>query len=206
MIPSLTAALVALALGAAAPAALAQSSPQDKRAQSSQPQSGRQAQSASEPQKAAGLSKQDRQYFRDMAQANLAEVETGKLAQQQASSGEVKQYAERMVEDHGRMMQEQERMAGAKGLQMPTQPKKEHQAAVQKLKKAKGEQFDRAYMSQMVQDHEKTLKLVQQAAKNAKDAELKAMAQKAEPDIKEHLQLAKDLSDRASAGASKPGK
>jgi putative membrane protein len=186
----LTAALVAVGLGAAAPAALAQSTPQDKRAQSSSAQS----------QKKSALSKQDQQYFRDIAQANLAEVETGKLAQQQASSGQVKEFAEHMVEDHGRMMQEQEQMASAKGLQMPRQPKKEHQAALDKLKKAKGEQFDTAYMSQMVKDHEKALKTVQEAAKKAKDPELKAMAQKAEPDIKKHLEMAKQISDSASAG------
>ena len=75
-------------------------------------------------------------------------------------------------------------------------------AALEKLRKAKGEEFDRAYMSQMVKDHEKALKTVQQAAKNAKDPELKQMAQKAEPDIEKHLQMAKQLSDSASAGGS----
>ncbi|HEX2199528.1 MAG TPA: DUF4142 domain-containing protein [Burkholderiales bacterium] len=202
--------LVALALGAAAPAALAQSAPADKRASSDSAseaktqkdrQTQRQAQKKGEKgDKGGSLAKQDQQYFRDMAQANLAEVETGKLAQQQASNEQVKEYAEHMVKDHGQMMQEQEQMASAKGLQMPKQPKKEHQAALKKLQNAKGEQFDRAYMSQMVKDHEKTLKLVREASKNAKDPELKAMAQKAEPDIEKHLQMAKQLSDRASAG------
>jgi uncharacterized protein (DUF305 family) len=55
-------------------------------------------------------------------------------------------------------------------------------------------------MSQMVKDHEKALKTVQQAAKNAKDPQVKQMAQKAEPDIEKHLQMAKQLSDSASAG------
>jgi putative membrane protein len=155
--------------------------------------------------KKGSLAKQDQQYFRDLAQDNMAEVETGKLAQQQASSNNVKSFARRMVGDHGRMLEEQRQMASAKGIEMPKQPKKEQQAALQKLKKAKGEQFDRAYMSHMVEDHQKALKLVQDTAKNAKDPQLKAMAQKAEPVIEEHLQMAKELSDRASAGASKPG-
>lgn len=199
--------LVALALGGAAPAVLAQSAPADKRASSdsaseSKTQKDRQTQRQAQKkgEKGGSLAKQDQQYFRDMAHANLAEVETGKLAQQQASNEQVKEYAEHMVKDHGQMMQEQEQMASAKGLQMPKQPKKEHQAALKKLQNAKGEQFDRAYMSQMVKDHEKTLKLVREASKNAKDPELKAMAQKATPDIEKHLQMAKRLSDRASAG------
>lgn len=52
------------------------------------------------------------------------------------------------------------------------------------------------YGEQMVEDHEKALKLAQDAAKNAKDPELKAMAQKAAPDIQQHLQMAKQLSDK----------
>ena len=205
MIPRLTAVLAALALGAAAPAALGQSAPADKRA-SSPPSSAK----SSQAQKKGGLAKQDQQYFRDLAQANLAEVEAGKLAQQQASSEAVKEYGEQMVEDHGKMLEEQKKMAQSKGMQLPRQPNKEQQAAMKKLKEAKGERFDRAFMSLMVKDHEKALKLAQDAAKNAKDPELKAMAQKAAPDIQEHLQMAQQLSDKASAGGSatrsKPGK
>ena len=192
----LTVALAALTLAAASPAVLAQSPSKDA-------PSGKQA---SQPQKKlGGMAKQDHQYFREIAQASMAEVEAGKLAQQQAGADEVKKYAEEMVQDHGKMMQEQERLAQSKGVPMPKEPKKEHQSALKKLQKAQGEQFDRAYMSQMVQDHEKALKTVKEAAQKAKDPELKAMAQKAQPDIERHLQMARQISDQASAGASGKG-
>lgn len=154
--------------------------------------------------KKGAIAKQDQQYFRSLAQDNMAEVEAGKLAEQRAGSNNVKTFARRMVGDHGRMLEEQRELAKSAGFEMPKQPGKEHQAALQKLKKVKsGEQFDRAYMSQMVKDHEKTLQLVQQTASNAKHAELKAAAEKAEPVIEEHLKMAKEISDSASAGASK---
>ena len=156
-----------------------------------------------QPKKGA-IAKQDQQYFSRLAQDNMAEVQAGKLAEKQASSNNVKTFARRMIGDHGRMLEEQRELAKSTGFQMPKQPGKEHQAAMEKLKKAKsGEQFDRAYMSQMVKDHEKTLQLVQQTARNAKNGELKAMAEKAEPVIEEHLKMAKEISDAASAGASK---
>ena len=60
-------------------------------------------------------------------------------------------------------------MAKAKGVSLPKQPKKEHQSALKKLEKASGAEFDRAYMDQMVKDHEKTLQLLQETAKNAKE-------------------------------------
>lgn len=148
------------------------------------------------------LARQDARYFREMAQDNLAEVQAGKLAQQRAQNDEVKQFAEKMVEDHGRMLEEQRTMAKSKGVDMPRQPAKAQQSAMRKLRDAKGGQFDRAYMSHMVEDHEKGLKKVREAAKNAKDPELKAMAEKAAPDIEKHLQMAKQISDTAAAGGT----
>lgn len=203
MNPRFTAALVGLALGASAPAALAQSAPADKRASS---KTASQELDKQKQQKKGSLAKQDQQYFVSMAQANMAEVQAGKLAQQQAKSDEVKDYGEQMVEDHGKMLEEQRSMAKSKGVQLPAQANKEQQAAMKKLQGAKGEQFDRAFMSQMVKDHEKALKLARDAAKNAKDPELKAMAENAAPDIEQHLQMAKQISDKASAGRTSGAK
>jgi putative membrane protein len=181
----LTFALVACAALAASPSLFAQS------------KDTQDASAKTEPKK-KGLAGQDRKYFQEMAQANLAEIETGKLAQNKASSDDVKKYAQHMVEDHGTMLQEQQAMAKAKGVSLPKQPKKEHQSALKKLQGVSGEQFDRAYMEQMVKDHEKTLKLVQDAAKSAKDPQLKQAAEKAVPEVQKHLDMAKQIADKKS--------
>ena len=152
--------------------------------------------SAKTAQKKGGLAGQDRKYFQEMAQANMAEVQTGKLAQQKASSDDVKKFAEHMVQDHGKLLQEQQSMAKAKGVSMPKQPKKEHQAALKKLQGSSGGEFDRMYMEQMVKDHERTLKMLQQAAKNAKDPQLKQAAEKAAPDVQKHVEMAKQTLER----------
>ena len=178
---NLTLALLASAALAASPVALAQTKDNSKDA------------SAKTDQKKGGIAGKDRKYFQDIAEANMAEVEAGKLAQNKASSDEVKKFAAHMVEDHGKMLSEQQSMAKSKGVELPKQPKKEHQAALKKLEGASGERFDRAYMDQMVKDHQKTLKLVQATAKNAKDPELKQAAEKAAPDVEKHLEMAKQI-------------
>jgi putative membrane protein len=180
----LTLAVLASATLAASPLVFAQSKDSSKDA------------SAKTQQKKGGLAGKDRKYFQDIAEANMAEVETGKLAQNKASSDDVKKFAAHMVEDHGKMLDEQQTMAKSKGVQLPKQPKKAHQAALKKLEGASGERFDRAYMDQMVKDHEKTLKLVQETAKNAKDPELKQAAEKAAPEVEKHLEMAKQISDK----------
>jgi putative membrane protein len=93
-------------------------------------------------------------------------------------------------------LQEQQSMAKAKGVSLPKEPKKKHQSALKKLQGASGSEFDRMYMEQMVKDHEKTLKTLQEAAKSAKDPELKQAAEKAAPNVQKHLEMAKDIAEK----------
>ncbi len=135
----------------------------------------------------------DMKFMREMAQANLAEVQAGKMAASKASSSEVKKYGQHMVDDHSKALSEARSLAKAKGVQAPSQPKKKHQDAMKKLQQAKGESFDKQFMQQMVKDHEEALKLHQDAAKNAKDPQLKAQAEKSVPVIQKHLEEAKSI-------------
>lgn len=188
----LTVALAAFALAATPPAVLAQA--KDKTAQSEK-KAGK-----------GGLAGQDLKYFNELAQANMAEVRAGKVAEEKAQSDDVKKYARHMIEDHGKMLEEQESMAQAKKVKMPAQPKKEDQAAVKKLQGLSGDKFDQAYMDQMLKDHEKALKLAKEASSKAKDAQLKEAAQKATPKIEEHLKMARQISGAAAGGTAAPKK
>jgi putative membrane protein len=187
-------------------AALAQSS-------ASSPASDRPAANRPAADRSAGsnqsnkLDRRDARALRNMAEANLAEVEAGKLAAGKARSEEVKKFAQHMVDDHGKQLQEIQKLASARSVDLPSQPAAKHRAAMKKLEGTSADNFDGAYMSQMVKDHRDALKLAQRTAKNAKDSELKAAAEKAAPDIKEHLQTAEQLAGKsksASAGSSKP--
>ena len=128
-----------------------------------------------------------------IAQSDLAEVQAGKLGVSKASSPEVKKFAQSMVDDHGKHLGELRAMAKTKGMQLPSAPAKKHQQAMKKLESASGAEFDKLFMTQMVKDHEDALKLVQDTAKNAKDPELKADAEKTAPVIQKHLEEAKRI-------------
>jgi putative membrane protein len=147
------------------------------------------------------LSRQDRNALQKMAQSDMAEIEAGKVAAQKGSNPEVKKYGEHMVQEHTRMLEEGSKVAKAKGVKPPAGPDKKHQSAVKKLQELSGEEFDRRYMAQMVKDHEDALELAEKTAKDAKDAEVKAHAQKGAPHIKEHLAMARKLHQSLSASA-----
>ena len=144
------------------------------------------------------VAKQDRQALTRMAQSDMAEIAAGKVAAQKASSPEVKKFGQHMVDEHSKMLEEGSKLAQAKGMKPPAGPDKKHQDALQKLQKASGGDFDRQYMQQMVKDHQEVLKVAEKTAKGAKDAELKAHAEKGVPHIKEHLAEARKISQTLS--------
>jgi putative membrane protein len=135
----------------------------------------------------------DAKMIREIAQADMAEVAAGKMGASKAQSGEVKKFAQHMVDDHGKHLAEVRKMAKTKGMQLPSTPAKKHQDAMKKLEQASGAEFDKAFMTQMVKDHEDALKLVQNTAKSAKDKDLKADAEKTAPVIEKHLEMAKSI-------------
>jgi len=151
--------------------------------------------------KGANISKGDMRSMQKMAQADMAEIAAGKVAAEKASSAEVKKYGQHMVDEHSKMLEEGNKLAQAKGMKPPAGPDKKHQDALKKLQGLSGEDFDRQYMQQMVKDHKDALKLAEKAAKDAKDPDLKAHAEKGAPHIKEHLAEAQKLQQGMSSGA-----
>jgi len=169
-------------------------------------------QSSDSPSKMAGsgtngsdkLARKDKSFIEKAAQDSAAEVEAGKLAASKGSSDEVKKFGERMVQDHGKAADELKQLAQSKGIDVPDTADRKHQRAAKSLEKKSGAEFDRAYMSQMVKDHQDDLKAMQKAAKEAKDPDVKAFAEKTAGVIKEHLDMARQTAaDVGAKGGSK---
>src|SRR5438046_440260 len=64
--------------------------------------------------------KPDQLFATAAARGNMAEVELGKLAQQKASSNEVKQFGQRMADDHSKAIDELKSLAQSKDITLPT--------------------------------------------------------------------------------------
>ena len=61
--------------------------------------------------------------------------------------------------------------------------------------KKEGKNFDKAYVDAMIDGHKKTLDLMDKEAKDGKDADLKAFAEKTAPTVKMHLEAIKRIHD-----------
>jgi putative membrane protein len=103
----------------------------------------------------ANMTSQDRDFLMDAAMGGLEEVELGRLAAQQGTSEAVKQFGQRMVDDHSKANTELMTLAQTKGITLPTALDEKHQKDVTKLTAMSGADFDRAYSKMMLSDHTK---------------------------------------------------
>jgi putative membrane protein len=142
---------------------------------------------------ASTLSDDDKEFAMKAAQGNMAEVSLGSMAGQKGTSPDVKSFGNRMVNDHGKALDELKQLATTKGITLPTDVSDGQKATADKLSKYSGKQFDKAYADTMADDHEKDAKEFEKASKDAKDPDLKAWAAKTLPVIQDHLKMAKDL-------------
>ena len=140
----------------------------------------------------SNLSADDKDFVMKAAQGGMAEVQVGQTAQSKAQDPDVQSFAKKMVDDHSKANDELKQLATTKGLALPTDLDAEHKKAVDDLSNKSGRDFDKAYMKAMVSDHEKTVKLLENESKNAKDADLKNWASKILPTVQDHLRMAKD--------------
>src|SRR2546421_2399819 len=151
---------------------------------------------------ASGLASSDRKFVMDAGMGGMEEVEMGRVAVQNGASAEVKQFGQRMIDDHTKAGEQLKQVAAQKGITLPTALDAKHQAEVAKLSKLTGAEFDRAYMSMMVKDHKQDLKEFQDEANRGHDADVKGFASTTLPTLQEHLRMAEDVNSRTSAKPS----
>lgn len=143
---------------------------------------------------AVTLSKADEKIVLDMAIANMAEVEAGKMAISKTQNAQVKSFAQKMIDDHSKALGDVAALAQSKGITLPTTVDAPHKAMAAKLNKLSGAAFDKAYMAGAgVSDHAKVRAKLKGFERKAKDAEVKALASKMLPTVEEHLHMAHEM-------------
>ena len=130
----------------------------------------------------------DSSFYKDAAEAGIAEVEAGKLASAQGTSQDVKDFAAMMVKDHTAANEKLKGIAMAKGVKLPTEPGVKHKAMKKMLEMKSGESFDKSYIEGQIKDHKDTAELLQKEIDSGQDAEAKAFASETLPKVKMHLE------------------
>ena len=143
---------------------------------------------------ATTVSKEDREFIDKLARGNIAEIETGKLAVGKSTDANVKTFAQQMVDDHSKALNELSGLAMSKGVTLPNEPDDKHKKAAEKLSSLSADKFDKEYVKTAgVNDHKDTVSLLKKMKKDAKDPDLRGLAEKMLPTVEHHLKMAEEL-------------
>ncbi|WP_129715836.1 DUF4142 domain-containing protein [Pedobacter sp. SYP-B3415] len=137
----------------------------------------------------------DAKFATAAATSGMAEVEFGKLALEKTTNPKIKEFANMMVNDHGKANAELEKLAMAKNITLPAALDEKHKEKQADLTKATGTDFDKKYVDAMVEGHEMTLDLMKKEANDGKDPELKAFAGKTSTTVQAHLNMIKKIQE-----------
>ena len=143
---------------------------------------------------AGKISAEDQEFLTEAIQAGVAEVQLSELALEKSQDEQVRQFAERMVQDHTAANQQLVGLAEAAGNTPPTEMDQKHHALHQQLSQLSGEEFDRQYMQGQVQEHEAAVELFASEA-NQPTGPVDQLAGELLPTLRQHLQMAQEISD-----------
>lgn len=133
------------------------------------------------------VSGDDAKFAVEAANGGMAEVMLGKLAQDKSTNAKVKEFGGMMVTDHSKANDELKALAKSKNIALPLALDADEQKHYDDLNKKTGTDFDKAYVSMMVDDHKTDIKHFEDADKDLKDPDLKAFVIKTLPTLKMHL-------------------
>ena len=158
------------------------------------------------------LGSSDLQIIARLHHANQTEVEFAELAKQKADAKEVKDFAEKLVNDHNSADQKLLDLTQDQSTTLMAPPKPrtdaerrsswEEASTRQKLNALSGIGFDRAFVSAMIKDHEKDIAAVERAQKKARNPDLKNQLGDLLTAMKEHLETARGLAEKVGVATA----
>src|SRR5262245_53716348 len=137
----------------------------------------------------------DRDFLLQAMTGGHAEVKYSELAEKHSSNEKVHDFAKRMIDDHTAANKKLAEHAKDQKTAVVAGFERDKRDIYTNLMKLKGDDFDRAYMKQMVEDHEGAVKLFEHETRIAADANLKKFAEETLPTLRDHLKQAKEINE-----------
>jgi putative membrane protein len=147
----------------------------------------------------AMTSTMDQTFAKKAAQGGMAEVKLGELAAKQGASDKVKEFGQRMVDDHSKADDDLKQIAANKSITLPTDLDANNKALYTRLSSLHGAAFDSAYLKAMRTDHVKTIAAFKKEAAKGRDADIKGFASNTLPTIEEHYKMLQNTNSKMSA-------
>jgi len=143
----------------------------------------------------------DKQFVRSALEGGMAEVQMGQLAAQKSSNPDVKEFGQKMVDDHTKLGDQMKQVAAQMNVKVPDSLSSKDKSTIAKLSALNGDAFDKAYIKDMVKDHKKDEKEFKQEAIDASNPTLKNVASQGAQVIGQHLQMIEQIAQKNNVDA-----
>lgn len=140
-----------------------------------------------------GLKQDTVSFLVEAAKGGLAEVHAGNTAKSQATNPRVKKYGDMLVKDHSAANEKVKLLAASKNVVLPTTVDDMHKQMMADASAKKGNDFDKAFMQQMVKDHEEDIRKFEDAQGREKDSAIVTFIKGTLPVLRKHLDSAKAI-------------
>jgi putative membrane protein len=139
----------------------------------------------------------DRDWINDQLADGDLDVRLGRLAQERGGSADVRAFGAMMVEKHTMAGTELKRIADRHNVPADDSRREKGDDTVERLSKLSGDEFDRAFLDLMVDEHEDAVDALERKARDdGEHADVKEWAAKTLPEVRQHLERAKELRGR----------
>ncbi|MBC6700432.1 DUF4142 domain-containing protein [Hymenobacter puniceus] len=147
---------------------------------------------AGDPNGPTAPHKDDPEFMMSAAHSDQNEIQLSKLVLEKGATGMAKTHAEMMVTDHTKSTADLTAIAKQKNVTLPTDMDAEHKTIAAAMRKLSGKELEKAFMDQMVVDHQKTLNTMAAHRAMTQDAALQGFIDKTTPVVANHLGMSKD--------------
>lgn len=139
---------------------------------------------------------QEQIFLARASEADTAEIKQSQLALDKSQDPMVKQFAQKMIDDHTALEAKMKPFADKYSVTPVTVPNSTHQAELDKLSGLSGKAFDKEYILSMEKDHHAALILFDSERTTTKDKDLQAASDGAFTTVGMHIKMADKLADK----------
>lgn len=122
-----------------------------------------------------------------------AQIRYSQLAEQKSSSADVKQFSQQMVKVHSQLDTQLQPVAKQLDVDQPKGPSKKEKKELERLQGLSGQDFDTAYLQDMGQAQQESLKQFNDEAKDKNGGPLQQAATQDTPVLTQHYQMLEKL-------------
>ena len=137
----------------------------------------------------------DAKFLVEASDACMMDIEAGILAQKKSSNKDVADFGKMLSTEYANANNEVQSVASMKSVTMPTSMSDEYMKKLNDLREKSGKDFDKDYISMVVDEHKKTVNNYEKMASDSKDDDIRAMATKLLPTLRTHLEIAVKIED-----------